>query len=329
MEKGHSIKRFRFAIMGAGNIAGRFCHAAGLVPGAVVTAVASKSAERAEAFAAKNGICRAYGDYEQMLKEERPDCVYIAVLPSDHFRLCMLCMEYDTPVLCEKAMFTGGAEAKRLFAEAEKRGVFAMEALWSFFLPPLGQVKKWMEEGRVGELTHVDFSIGFLAEKNPANRFFDKKLAGGAAYDITVYAYEIVAHLMGQSPSGIQVAARWGETGVDVTDHVVLQYPDCMATLTASIVASMEDRLVVYGSQGRIVLPAPHYGSEAFLYDAKGELTEHFRDQVTQNGFTYEIQEVMDCIRAGRLQSPTASWEMTTRCAELFDRIEATKDSGL
>ena len=63
MEKGHSIKRFRFAIMGAGNIAGRFCHAAGLVPGAVVTAVASKSAEQAEAFAAKNGICHAYGDY--------------------------------------------------------------------------------------------------------------------------------------------------------------------------------------------------------------------------------------------------------------------------
>lgn len=327
MEERNSGKEFRFAIMGAGNIAGRFCDAAKLVPGAVVTAVASKSTERAREFAAKNGICHAYGDYEQMLKEEKPDCVYIAVLPSDHFRLCMLCMEHDTPVLCEKAMFTGSGEARRLFAEAGRRGVFAMEALWSFFLPPLGQVKRWMEEGRVGEVTHVDFSIGFLAEKNPANRFFDKELAGGAAYDITVYAYEIVTHLMGQSPSGIQVSARWGETGVDVTDHVVLQYPGCMATLTASIVAPIEDKLIVYGSQGRIVLPAPHYGNEAFLYDRKGELAEHFRDQVTQNGFTYEIQEVMDCVRAGRLQSPTASWEMTTQCAELFDRIEATKGS--
>lgn len=317
---------FRFAIMGAGNIANRFCDAVKMVPGAVVTAVASKSAERAEQFAVKNDICRAYGDYGQMLKEEKPDCVYIAVLPSDHFRLCMLCMEHDTAVLCEKAMFTGSQEAKLLFAEAERRGVFAMEALWSLYLPPLLKVKEWMEEGRIGEVTYVDFSIGFLAEKNPANRFFDRRLGGGAAYDVTVYAYEIVSFLMGRNPSGIQVAANWGETGVDVTDHVVLQYPDCMASLTASIAAPIEDKLVVYGSQGRIVLPAPHYGNQAFWYDRKGELAEHFRDQVTENGFTYEIQEVMDCVRAGRLQSAGASWDMTVGCSELFDRIQATRD---
>lgn len=315
---------FRFAVMGAGNIANRFCDAVKLVPEAVVTAVASKSPERAEEFAARNGICHAYGDYEQMLKEEKPDCVYIATVTSDHFRLCMLCMEYDTPVLCEKAMFTGSQEANRLFAEAQRKGIFAMEALWSFFLPPFQQAERWKEEGRIGEVAHVEFSIGFLADKNPANRFFDRRLGGGAAYDITVYAYEMVARFMGGSPIACQAAAKWGETGVDVTDHVVLQYPECMAALTASIVAPMEDKLIVYGSQGKIVLPSPHYGREAFLYDRRGELSEHFRDQATQNGFTYEIQEAMDCIRAGRLQSRTASWEMTTQCAELFDKIQAT-----
>lgn len=317
--------KFRFAVMGAGGIANKFCDAVKLLPDAEVAAVASKSPERAEAFAAKNGIGHAYGDYEEMLTKERPDCVYIAVLPSDHFRLCMLCVGHDTPVLCEKAMFTGSGEARTLFAEAQKREVFAMEALWSFFLPPFSQVKRWIREGRIGEISHVDCAIGFLAEKNPANRFFDRKLAGGAACDITVYAYEIVSHILGREPERIQVSAQWGETGVDVTDHVVLQYPDCMATLTASIVADMEDRLAVYGSQGRIVLPAPHYGREAFLYDRGGGLAEQFTDRATQNGFTYEIQEAMDCIRAGRLQSPVASWEMTTRCAELFDRIWETR----
>ena len=230
-------------------------------------------------------------------------------------------------MLCEKAMFTGSQEARRLFAEAGRRGVFAMEALWSLYLPPLLKVKEWMEAGRIGEVTFVDFSIGFLAERDPANRFFHRQLGGGAAYDVTVYAYEIVAFLMGQDPKGIQAAARWGETGVDVTDHVVLQYPECMAALTASIVAPIEDRLIVYGSQGRIVLPAPHYGKEAFLYDRKGGLEEHFRDQSTVDGFTYEIQEAMDCIRSGRLQSSAASWDMTIGCSELFDQIQATRDS--
>ncbi len=130
---------------------------------------------------------------------------------------------------------------------------------------------------------------------------------------------------VGGTDESIQVAAQWGGTGVDVTDHVVLQYPDCMATLTASIVAPMEDKLIVYGRQGRIVLPTPHYGNQAYLYDRNGNLLEHFQDQDTENGFTYEIQEAMDCIRGGRLQSQAASWDMTIRCTELFDRIQATR----
>ncbi len=313
---------FRFAIMGAGHIANKFCDAVSRLPDVAVTAVASKSVERAQEFAARNGIGHAYGDYEEMLEQEKPDGVYIAVLPSDHFRLSMLCMEHNTPVLCEKAMFTGSREAEKVFAEAGKRKVFVMEAMWSRFLPTVQKAKQWIAEGRIGEITYTDFEIGFLAEKNPENRFFNKKVAGGAAYDVTVYAYEIVSFLMGQDPADIQVAVMRGETGVDVTDHVVLQYPDCMASLTASIVAPMDDRLAVYGSGGRIVLPLPHHGSEALLYDKEGMLAEHFLDRVTENGFTYEIREAVDCIRAGKVQSDTAPWKMTADCAALFDRIE-------
>ena len=96
---------FRFAIMGAGNIAGRFCRAANALPACCVTAVASKSRERAGRFAAENGVPHFYADYEEMLEKEKPDAVYIAVTPHDHFRLCMLCLQHRTPVLCEKAMF--------------------------------------------------------------------------------------------------------------------------------------------------------------------------------------------------------------------------------
>lgn len=316
------MEEFRFAIMGAGNIANKFCDAVKRLSGVAVTAVASKSLERAEAFAAGQGIGHAYGDYEEMLAEEKPDGVYIAVLPSDHFRLCMMCVEHGIPVLCEKAMFTGSREAKALFAEAEKRKVFVMEAMWSRFLPTVRKAKQWIAEGRIGKVSYVDFAIGFLAEKSPENRFFNKKLAGGAAYDVTVYAYEIVSYMMEQEPVDIQVAVMRGETGVDVTDHVALRYPDCIASLTASIVAPIEDKLAVYGSEGRIVLPLPHHGSEAFLYDKAGTVTEHFQDQVTENGFTYEVQEVVDCIRAGRVRSDVVPWKTTIDCAVLFDRIE-------
>ena len=87
------MSTFRFAIMGAGNIAHQFCDAVTLVEDCEVSAIASKDLERAQKFAEECSVAHAYDNYEQMLIEEKPDCVYIAVTPNDHFRLTMLCLE--------------------------------------------------------------------------------------------------------------------------------------------------------------------------------------------------------------------------------------------
>ena len=75
---------FRFAIMGAGNIAGKFCDAVSHVKECEVAAVSSKSMERAADFSRRNNVPKAYDDYEEMLQKERPDCVYIATPPDSH-----------------------------------------------------------------------------------------------------------------------------------------------------------------------------------------------------------------------------------------------------
>ena len=126
---------FRFAILGAGSIAGKFCNAVSLTEGCCVCAVASKSMERARAFAERNGIPRHYDSYEALLTQEKPDCAYIAVTPNDHHRLTMLCIRHGVPVLCEKAMFQDSREAREAFAAAAERRVFVMEAMWSRYLP--------------------------------------------------------------------------------------------------------------------------------------------------------------------------------------------------
>ena len=99
------MNMFRFGILGAGNIAHKFCGAVRLLENVEVAAVASRSMERAAAFAQQEGIAAGYGSYERMLTETRPDCVYIATVVSQHEPLARLCVEHDIPVLCEKAMF--------------------------------------------------------------------------------------------------------------------------------------------------------------------------------------------------------------------------------
>lgn len=316
---------FRFVILGAGNIAGKFREAASFVPGCEVTAVASKSPERAKNFALKNNIHHYYGSYEEMLNQEKPDCAYIAVVPSDHYRLTMMCLERNIPVLCEKAMFQNSREAGSAFTLAQKKGIFVMEAMWSRFLPAVNQAKQWLDSGRIGTAEIAQFTIGFRPEQNPENRYLNPKLGGGAAKDITVYAYELITYFIEQKIKKLSVSVVWGETGVDVTDHVSVIFEHTLADLTATLTAPVDDRLIIYGSEGKIVIPFPHYASECTLYDEKGEAVIHFRDEETRNGFTYEIGECMKCIREGAVESSRVPHKDTLACAELFDKIDAAK----
>lgn len=319
-------REFRFAVMGAGNIANKFCDAVKLLEGCTVAAVASKSMERAETFAQKNGIEKAYDSYGKMLEEERPDCVYIAVTSDAHYELSRLCVMHDVPVLCEKAMFLNSAQAEEIFKLSRERNVFVMEAMWSRFLPAVRRAKQWVEEGKIGAPVYGDIGIGFHAPEDPQNRYFNPKLGGGASYDLTVYCYEIMTYIIERPAEVVKADAVISETGVDVTDHIMLRFAgekggDVLVSLESTFLANMEEKMVIYGTQGKIVMPKPHFASEAYLYDGNGNCVEHFTDEVTQNGFTYEAAEAVKCIREGRIESETVPHSLTLACAKVFDEL--------
>lgn len=344
-------KQFCFAVMGAGYISGKFCDAVRRADGCRVTAVASKSMERALAFADKNGVERAYDSYEQMLEKERPDCVYIGATTDAHYELSRLCIEHNVPVLCEKPMFMNSGQAEEIFALAGEKRVFAMEAMWSRFLPAVRKAKEWLDKGKIGTPVYGEIALGFRAPENPQNRYYSSKLGGGAAYDLLVYCYELAEFLLGQPAEAESVSAVFGETGVDLTDHLLLRFPvdgfyraaavgekqeaalcrcpqalvSCMATLAVSV----EEKLILYGKNGNIHIPVPHMAKEAFLYDEKGNCLEHFRDEETENGFTYEVLEAVQCIQSGRIESGKVPHSLTLECARIFDRLFESQDQGV
>ncbi len=326
---GKDMSLFRFAILGAGKIARRFCDAAALVDGCAVTAVASKSMERARELAQEKGIPAAYDSYEEMLDRERPDCAYIATTCDSHFELAMLCVSKHVGVLCEKAMFTCSKEAETFFAESRKRGVFAMEALWSRFLPANLRAREWAASGRIGDVVLSEMNIGFAAPLSPDNRYFSPALGGGAANDLTVYALQLTTWILGREIASAQVAAVRSETGVDETNVVLLTMEGgALAALKSSLRANLNDQLAVYGTKGRIVVPHPHYASEALLMGPDGTVAERYVDGETKNGFTYEIGEAMARVRGGETESPVVPHASTLACARVFDQIRAALEGG-
>ena len=153
----------RFGILGAGRIANQFANAVKLVEGASVTAVSSKSPERAADFAARHSIPWS-GSYEDMLARDDVDCVYVATTHNFHAENIRLCFAYGKHVLCEKAMTLTGDEAQSLFDEAKAKGLFLMEAMWSRFLPTVQWAKKKITDGEIGKITSAVSVIGFRGD---------------------------------------------------------------------------------------------------------------------------------------------------------------------
>ena len=261
-----------------------------------------------------------------MLQMEKPDGAYIAVTPNDHHRLSMLCpLKIMAFRALRKAMFRNSREAREVFSLSERKGIFVMEALWSRFLPAVREAEEWLATGRIGKAKLAHCTIGFRADQDPEKRYYSPKLGGGASKDITVYASMRSTYLIRQKLKNRTVSAIWSESGVDESSIVTLEFEETLASLMTTFAADTDERLVIYGERGRIELPYPRMHQEAFLYGEKGELLEHFRDEVTKNGFTYEIEEMIRCVEIGLCESPVVPHSATLSCAELFDEIDATE----
>ena len=321
-------EKFRFGVMGAGSIAGKFVDAVRRVPGCEVTAIASRDAARASAFAQKHGIPSAYAGYETMLQEERLDAVYIAARTNAHAELTRLCIAHSVPVLCEKAMFTSSSEAREILTMAREKGIFCMEAMWSRFLPAVQEMKKRLDAGEIGKPLYAELVLGWKAPRHPGNRYFDPAEGGGAAYDLLVYCYELADFFLGAPDAEMTATVGWDENGADITDVVTLtwsgQQPTCCGKLSASLVDSWKERAVIVGTRGRLMMPKPHM-AEGFTLRRGLFHRDAWRDSQTVNGFVYEVAEVVRCVREGLPESPVVPHALTIRCAEMFDMINARK----
>lgn len=318
------MKKLRFGIMGAGGIAHHFARAVALTDCAQLVAAASKDPQRAAAFAEAHGIVGC--SYEELLKREDIDAVYIATTHNFHYENIRACLNAGKHVLCEKAIVMYEWQAREVFGLAREKGLFLMEAMWSRFLPHILAARKWVEEGRIGALQSVTGVIGFRCNGDPEHRILSEKLGGGAMYDIGVYVTELVSFLVGSPILEVKgFVRRDSRTGVDNRVSFLLRFPEVDAALQCMITSNAKEYIILNGDRGFIEIPTANVGCESFLYDGERRLTEHFRQEHPQgNGFVYEIRAMAECIEKGHLTCPITPPEATIECARVFDTLLET-----
>ena len=127
--------QFRWGILGPGKIAHKFATSLAAIPDAQVYAIGSRAIERAEAFAQKYHAPKIFGSYEDLVRYQEVDAIYVATPHPYHMENALLCLEHGIPVLCEKPFAMNRKQVNHIIAAAEKHNTFLMEALWSRFLP--------------------------------------------------------------------------------------------------------------------------------------------------------------------------------------------------
>lgn len=317
-------KMIRWGILGTGRIAHTFTNGAKTVPGTEVKAIASRSFEKAEAFARQYAISNYYGSYEELVKDPEVDAVYIATPHPFHKACGILALEAGKPVLCEKPFTVNAKEAEEVISLAREKKLFLMEAMWTRYLPAICKVKEWLAGELIGEVHVLKAEFGFRSEWNPEGRLFNLLLGGGALLDVGVYPVSFASLVFkGQQPSKIMGMAYIGETGVDEECSAILGFgPGESAILSGSFRTHMNGDAWILGSKGKIHIPSFHRAISATLY-VEGKEPEVHNFAEFPPLFHYEIAEAAACIRAGKLESEAMPLDETVRILKTMDEIRS------
>ena len=183
-------------------------------------AVGSRSQAKADAFARKWNIPKAYGSYAQLIADPDVDLVYIGTPHSHHYDVTREALLADKPCLVEKAFMANFREAKEIVELAHQRHVFLAEAIWTRYQPAVGIVRNLISTGRIGTPRLLTATLGYSMGNK--ERIMRPDLCGGALLDLGVYALNFVRMFFAADIVKMESQCVKSQTGMDLTNAISL-----------------------------------------------------------------------------------------------------------
>jgi predicted dehydrogenase len=311
---------FKVGIIGAGWIADKMAEALAPLNEYCVYAIASRTLDKAKAFAEKWDIPVAYGSYEELVQDKDVDLVYIATPHSHHFPHTMLALEYNKPVLVEKAFTANAAEAKILLQTAKEKGIFITEAIWTRYMPLSHKVKELMESGIIGEPRLLTATLCYMMEFK--ERILRPDLCGGALLDLGVYALNFARMYFGTDIIKTVSNCQLGNTGMDMQECISLSFADGkMANLQAGTLCLNDRQGIINGTEGYIRVDNINCPHLIEVYRNYELVARYEKPEDMVNGYEYQVYECRRCIEAGLTESPMMPHEETLSIMKQMDEL--------
>ena len=313
----------KVGILGAGSIAGTVAATLKEMDHICCFAVAARDLGRAQAFAAEYGFEKAYGSYEEMLRDPDVELVYVATPHSHHYEHMKLCIDYGKPILCEKAFTMNADQARKIWAYAREKGVYIAEAIWTRYMPSRKMINDVLESGVIGKANTLTANLSYPISHKA--RIMQPELAGGALLDIGIYGLNFALMHFGDEIESIETSVQFTDTGVDAMETITIFYADGrMAVLTHSIYARSDRKGIIHGDKGYVVVENINNPQSISVYDVNDCLIAHYYVPKQISGYEYEFIEAAERIRAGECESNSMPMDTTVSVMELMDSIRAS-----
>jgi D-xylose 1-dehydrogenase (NADP+, D-xylono-1,5-lactone-forming) len=260
-------------------------------------AVASRSAERAEAFARERGLPRWHGSYDALLADPDVDAVYVPLPNSMHVEWSIRALEAGKHVLCEKPMSRHPEDVERAFDVAEREGRVLMEAFMWRHHPQLQRAHDLIAAGEIGRLRMVRAAFSFAGKPLEDVRM-QRGLEGGGLMDVGCYCISGCRALTGGEPERVYGEQVFGGDGVDVAFAATLRFPaDVLGVFDCGMSYVARDELEAIGDEGSLFLDDPWHGREAVIEVRRPDRSVERVEIGRANSYALELQNFEAVVR--------------------------------
>ncbi|EFM60151.1 Gfo/Idh/MocA family oxidoreductase [Brucella sp. BO2] len=309
-----------------------------------VVAVCSHTTQTAHAFCRHVGINKAFGNPHAFLADPEIDAVYIASPNMLHVEQALEAIMAGKACLIEKPLSLDPEGARQIETASKARNIFAMEAMWTRFLPAVQAVKHAIDAGRIGTVTHIEADLSYSRAYDPESRFFSPALGGGAAFDLGVYPLSL-AHYFRGLPEKIDGHCQRAASGVDLRSEFNLGWPGATARISCGFDRDGENRMLIEGTDGAILIHPPFLKAQRLTFFSRSALHSPFGPKNSKgrigniinrlplpghtiethafagNGLQFQAQAVRDAIRRGEISTPIMPLAQSAAVADIISRV--------
>ena len=283
-------------------------------------AVGSRTQEKAEEFARKWDVKKAYGSYAELLADPDVDLVYVGTPHSHHYDVTREALLAGKPCLVEKAFMANRRQAQEIIDLAHERKVFLAEAIWTRYQPVVNMVRELIANGRIGTPRLLTATLGYSMGEKP--RIMRADLCGGALLDLGVYALNFVRMFFPADIVSIDSQCVKSKTGMDLTNAITLVLADGMLCNLQSSAACVGDNIgVIAGTDGNLIIDNINNPQTITVNGPDRTYIETIRVPKQITGYEYQFVACRQALIDGLLEPLEMPHAETLYIMELMDGL--------